>query len=338
MISVIVPAYNAEDCVEASVKSILNSTFKDFELIIVNDGSTDRTAEICNGFEATDHRVHVIHQMNAGVADARNQGLNASQGDFITFVDADDLIHPTMLDVLMSAISSGDFDMSMVLHRRVEEDERERYLDCRTEELGDSRPSVLSQEDYVSAFFQDRQGFYTGPGHKLFKRELLLDGSHAFLKFKPISAEDTDWLIRVSLRMNKCILVPLDLYYYVMRSSSLTHAQSERGINSVIAGRLQTFYSFLDFLPEDKPHYKTMCLDTLYRKIPVYSYLANGTSFQGVVRTYSKDIYKGTFKEYLKSPVDLKTKAKNIIYYHCPWVFRSVVCLSELVHKCKIHA
>ena len=335
MISVIVPAYNVEDYIEVTIRSILNSTYSDFELIIVDDGSTDRTAELCDGWALSDKRISVIHQANTGVVGARNKGLHASRGDFITFVDSDDVIHPAMLDVLIGAISAGDYDMSMVLNKKIEEDERERYLNCRIDGHGDCKPLVLSQEDYISLLFRDRMGFYAGPWHKLFRRELLLGGTKDFLEFKPIPAEDTEWLIRVCSRLSKCIVVPLELYFYVMRSSSLTHAQSQRGVNAVIVGRLQTVFSFLDLFPEDKPQYKTMCLNDLYRRIHTYTYLARGTDYQDELRARCKEIYKKTIKEYLNSPVGIKAKVKNVVYYHCPWVFRSVVSLSELLAKCK---
>lgn len=335
MISVIVPAYNVEDYIEATIRSILNSTYGDFELIIVDDGSTDRTAELCDGWALSDKRISVIHQVNTGVAGARNKGLYASRGDFITFVDSDDVIHPAMLDVLIGAISIGDYDMSMVLNKRVEEDERERFVDCQIDELGNNKPLVWSQEDYYTAMFRDLKGSYVGPCHKLFKRELLLGGTKDFLEFKPIPAEDIEWLIRVCLRLSKCVVVPLELYFYVMRSSSLTHAQSQRGVNAVIVGRLQTEFSFLDLFPEDKPQYKMMCFNDLYRRIHTYTYLARGTAYQDELRAQCKEIYKKTIKEYLNSPVGVKAKVKNVVYYHCPWVFRSVVTLSELLAKCK---
>ena len=130
-------------------------------------------------------------------------------------------------------------------------------------------------------------------------------------------------------------MVPLELYFYVMRSNSLTHAQSERGVNAVIVGRLQTEYSFLNLLPEDKPHYKTMCLNDLYRRIYTYTYLARGTTYQDELRTQCKEIYKKTIKDYLNAPVGIKAKVKSGVYYHCPWVFSSVVFFSELFAKCK---
>ena len=117
MISIIVPVYNVEKYLEACVNSILNSTFTDYELILVDDGSTDRSGEICDDYQEMDQRITVIHQENAGVAAARNAGLRVSRGEYITFVDSDDLVHPLMLETLITEISSGDYAMGQQNHQ-----------------------------------------------------------------------------------------------------------------------------------------------------------------------------------------------------------------------------
>lgn len=336
MISVIVPAYNVEDYIEACLSSILNSTFHDIELIVVDDGSTDKTAELCDRLTSTDGRVRVIHQPNAGVAAARNAGLKASKGEFISFVDSDDVVHPRMIETLWNAISSGEFDMSLVLNRRIESSERSDCLNCPLENLGDSKPRVWTQQDYLSAMFPDFHGVYSGPCHKLFKRSLIFSQENNFIAFKPIPAEDTEWLVRVVLNMNKAVLIPLDLYFYLMRDTSLTHADTERLINPVVLGRLQTVFQILDLFPEDKPNYRALCLKDIYRKMLLYRYRAHGTSFEEKTQLQCKKIYKATIKEYLQlldSPVE---KMKTVLFHHCPWLHRWILNLGEFMVKHKL--
>ena len=91
-ISIIVPAYNSEDFIESSIKSIINQTINDMEIIIIDDGSTDRTSEICDELERIDDRIKVIHKKNGGASSARNLGIELSSGDYIGFVDSDDWI------------------------------------------------------------------------------------------------------------------------------------------------------------------------------------------------------------------------------------------------------
>ena len=93
-LSIIVPVYNVEQYLDKCIKSILNQTFKDFELILVDDGSIDNSGEICDEYAKKDSRVKVIHKKNGGLAAARNTGLIIARGDYVGFVDSDDWIEP----------------------------------------------------------------------------------------------------------------------------------------------------------------------------------------------------------------------------------------------------
>lgn len=109
-VSVIMPAYNSEVYIRESIDSVLTQSFTDFELIVVDDGSTDATAKIVQGF--TDQRVRLIRQPNQGVSVARNAGMKAARGQFITFLDSDDLYYPDFLKTLYHLIQSNQTDMS----------------------------------------------------------------------------------------------------------------------------------------------------------------------------------------------------------------------------------
>ena len=113
-VSVIVPAYNVEDYLPRCLDSLLAQTFRDFELILVDDGSTDTTGTICDRYGETDARVRVLHQANAGVSAARNRALEIVSGAFITFVDADDTTDPTYLERLYTGMQDTGADIASV--------------------------------------------------------------------------------------------------------------------------------------------------------------------------------------------------------------------------------
>ena len=113
MISVIVPVYKAEKFLDRCVSSILNQTYKDLELILVDDGSPDGCPEMCDRYALADPRVKVIHKKNGGVSTARNAGLEAATGDYIAFVDSDDWIEPEMYQTMMEAAMDHDCDVVM---------------------------------------------------------------------------------------------------------------------------------------------------------------------------------------------------------------------------------
>lgn len=110
-ISIIVPIYNVEDYLHQSISSILNQTFKDFELILVNDGSTDKCGEICDEYARQDSRLKVIHKENGGVSSARNRGIDAAKGEYIGYVDPDDEIEPQMYELLVNQAIRTNADM-----------------------------------------------------------------------------------------------------------------------------------------------------------------------------------------------------------------------------------
>ena len=112
LISVITPLYNAERTLGACVESVLNQSCRRIELILVDDGSTDGSGALCDGYAARDDRVRAIHQPNGGVSAARNAGLRAARGDYIAWLDSDDRYEPQMLETLLRALQTGDADIA----------------------------------------------------------------------------------------------------------------------------------------------------------------------------------------------------------------------------------
>ncbi len=110
IVSVIIPVYKVEEYLTACVTSVLNSTIKDIEVILVDDGSPDRCPLICDRFAELDYRVKVVHKANGGLADARNEGLKIAQGKYIAFVDSDDLIRNDMLEILLKELINANAD------------------------------------------------------------------------------------------------------------------------------------------------------------------------------------------------------------------------------------
>ena len=113
MISVIVPIYNAEQYLSTCVESICGQTYHDLEIILVNDGSTDRSLDICNDLAQKDRRIQVIHKQNSGPSESRNMGLDIAKGEYIAFVDSDDCMHPRMLEILLNALIDTGSDIAM---------------------------------------------------------------------------------------------------------------------------------------------------------------------------------------------------------------------------------
>lgn len=115
MISIIVPVYNAEDYLERCIQSILDQTYKEIEVLLIDDGSRDSSKKICDRYAVSDSRIRVFSQANQGPAAARNLGLEHASGEYVTFVDADDWIKPTMYECMVTAMDGYEQDVDMVL-------------------------------------------------------------------------------------------------------------------------------------------------------------------------------------------------------------------------------
>lgn len=162
-VSIIIPIYNVEKYLGRCLDSIIEQSYKDLEIILINDGSTDSSPEICEQYSSKDSRIKVLHQKNHGVAVARNNGLEKSTGDYISFVDADDWIHKDMYQLLLSHASGKDDTILIfnALFSNVNNKFPESFTKLKTEEL--DRKNIL--EDYL------KNGFYLW--RNLYPKELV---------------------------------------------------------------------------------------------------------------------------------------------------------------------
>ena len=115
-ISVIVPVYNVEQYLERCVDSIINQTYKNLEIILVNDGSTDNSGQLCDELAKKDDRIRVIHKKNGGLSDARNVGIDEAESELIGFIDSDDYIDEDMYELLINNMKNANADLSMCGH------------------------------------------------------------------------------------------------------------------------------------------------------------------------------------------------------------------------------
>lgn len=131
-VSIIVPVYNAEKYLHRCLDSIVNQTYKNIEIILIDDGSADSSGEICDVYKRMDNRIHVIHQTNQGVSVSRNAGLNKAAGEYILFVDADDYIETNMVEVLIHHTDNGKIDVVLFCYDEIKEHGRES-VECSKE-------------------------------------------------------------------------------------------------------------------------------------------------------------------------------------------------------------
>lgn len=262
MISVIVPIYNVEDYLEDCLASILNSTYEDFELILVDDGSTDQSGLICDRFQNQDNRIKVIHKENSGVSDARNMGLDNAHGDYISFIDGDDIIHPKMLEILKAALESGDYDFSMINYSVIEKEESNNIMDRIISQRDNGCREIIPYE-FMSGLMDGSTEslIYNFSTNKLYKKSLI-EG----LRFVTTAIEDLEWNCRVCLRMSKAIYVDQALYYWVQRDTSQLH----QGIGERYINRVKSYLLCYKDIPQNYTEFRNRWLERIY-KVMLYT-------------------------------------------------------------------
>ena len=210
-ISVIVPVYNVEDYLSECIESVLNQTYSNLEIILVDDGSTDKSKDMCDQYAKEDSRIIVVHQRNKGQSDARNHGLEKATGDYIAFADSDDVLHPKLFEHLILALQETDSDLSICHEVSFSEEV------CPFQDYDQVIIENVENKQELFAHFMEN---WTGPinffWNKLFPRQLL-DG----LRF-PTNRKMEDMYLapEVMSRVSKAVWIDERLYGYRQREGS----------------------------------------------------------------------------------------------------------------------
>ena len=216
LISVIVPVYNVETFLMRCLESIVSQTYHHIEIILVDDGSTDSSGELCDSFVRTESRAFVIHQENHGLWYARNVGQEKSKGDFLMFVDSDDYLHVDAIKILYEAlIKHPACGLAMCKYKRT------FTLDEDIRKVDEGRTEILSVEQLIRL----RDGVLADVvWNKLYRRSLISDIRARNYRI----AQDVDYNFRVFLRLKSLVMVHRVLYFWLQRSGSAMKQKNYR--------------------------------------------------------------------------------------------------------------
>lgn len=217
-VSIIIPVYNIENYIEKCLKSIEEQLYSCFEVIIINDGSTDDTKKICTEFAAKDSRFNVFNRQNAGVSSARNLGLSISKGKYICFVDGDDYLSKNYLDLLVRYMESEEADIVCA----------DYYLDVGGQIIVHSQetitPIIFFNKDAINKL-SDKNLYQGYLWNKIFKQELITTNNIKFDERVKIW-EDMLFCLNYLAHSNKVLYVQVPIYYYVQRQNSAINTSS----------------------------------------------------------------------------------------------------------------
>ncbi len=228
LFSIIVPVYKVEKYIDQCVQSILKQDFKNFELILVDDGSPDNCGKICDEYAKKDDRVRVFHKENGGISDARNYGLKHAKGEYILFVDSDDFIFENSLEKIAEFLNDMDVDIVFLKgfkffgeNHLVEIDQDIKF------EMNDSKDKKLFYISCMNKFPGSACG-------KVCKRTFL-EINKLFFE-KGLFSEDIEWLVRALKTANSIEALNVPYYYYRQnRFGSITNSVTSKNINSIVS-------------------------------------------------------------------------------------------------------
>ncbi len=212
LISIIIPAYNVEKTISKCLDSILNQTHNDLEIIIIDDGSVDTTFEICNKYSSKDKRVNVFKIKNHGVSFARNLGLSKSTGNYICFIDSDDIVHPQFCELLYKNIIKKDIDMASCNYQLINCYEISEL----TKKIEVNRTEIIKKDEIIRALFDKYKGFIY---NKIYKKSTINDNK---IQFQENVAMCEDLLFNYAYLSycNSVAYIPDSMYYYCQSSNS----------------------------------------------------------------------------------------------------------------------
>lgn len=305
LISVIVPAYNAVKYLESCLDSIASQTFEDFEAIIVDDGSTDSTPAIADAFGRLDERFTLIRQDNGGVSKARNAGIDSARGKYITFVDADDALHPEALGAMYGALKEREAQVCICAFARFRSDWRSGEVRV------PRHPGKAEEYDYPSAMekalYQKR--ILNSPWGMMMEKRLLMPD----IRFREGTRyEDLDAFYRFYENASRIVYLPYPYYFYREHSGSFIHTWSPERLDVLdVTDRMEEFfkrrYPSLERAAQDRrfsAHFNMLLL-----------MLKNGTGSEQE-RRRCLDIIKGCRRRELADPkVRFKNKMGALLSY-----------------------
>ncbi len=219
MISVIIPVYNTKKYLNAAVDSVINQSYRDLEIILVDDGSSDGSSEICDEYARKDSRIRVIHKQNAGQSSARNTALDVAKGEYICFVDSDDIAHKEMINVLLNMINSYDADIAVCECMEFPEGDLDNtYIRDIPDKVQKYKNIKILDGNEKFTMLTDMKTKYSSPWVKLYRKELFdkcrFQEGHLH--------EDQRMLADIVMKVKKAVICDEELYYYMTRSGSST--------------------------------------------------------------------------------------------------------------------
>lgn len=290
LISIIVPIYNVDKYLEECIESLKNQTYKNLEIILINDGSADNSEQICREEAKQDNRIVFINKKNGGAASAKNKGLKVAKGDYITFVDSDDFIEPDMIEYMVNKIKKYNSDIIQCsfinLYKNTERFKQDKIVEQR-----------ISSKDFLELFLTkwDSSLFW----NKLFKREVIEN-----IFFKEGRCIDDEFFTYKCVINSKSIVISNKIVYnYRMRKSGVMKSESSQ--KQILKDRVDYLYERYELV---RKIYKDLDKSFLEHLLTYYLIISKDYYADEKLLDYMKNNLKSIKGKIITSNIDIRVK------------------------------
>jgi glycosyltransferase involved in cell wall biosynthesis len=253
-VSIIVPVYGVEKYIGACIESLIAQTYRNLEILLVDDGGKDKSGEICDRYAAQDDRIRVIHKPNGGAASARNAGLDAATGDFVCFVDGDDAVRPDYVKQLLTYVTDRNADIAVCGFCN--------WCRSGTKQVECHNTGEYTGQEYLLRFLRDWSCSLLW--NKIYRREVIGD-----IRMKEgHKVDDEFFTYQVVMNCSKVVLFETPLYDYRLRNSSAMQDMSpylERIMLDRVVYITARYQNIANRMPQIEPDYFLDTLDTITR-------------------------------------------------------------------------
>lgn len=306
MISIIIPVYNVSNYIRECLNSVKNQSFTNWECILIDDGSIDDSGRICDKYAEYDKRFRVIHQKNQGLTAVRNLGLREAKGDFLAWVDSDDIVHPRWLETLYNTITNNPCDISAV-----------GYLNCSdgTIQIEDNltieKAAEIPKEQLIPKLYNNE--ISPNVWSKLYRKQFI--GTTVFVLEK---GEDWDFNLQLFLKEARVFQTQTPLYYYRHRKDSITRGYDfSFQINDLIT-KCDIYKHYLEI--ELDKNYRNLILNKLYRQLlDIKNYeIRQNIPDAWDNNTIYNEVFRRTYHDFIKcneTPAKFKNQIKLLYYF-----------------------
>lgn len=312
-VSIIVPVYKVENYLNACVESIINQTYQDLEIILVDDGSPDNCPKMCDDWAKKDKRIKVIHKENGGLSSARNSGIEMSTGDFLMFVDSDDSINPQIIEILVKIQQDTLSDIAMCSWKKVQDINKPNNKKYNSESIDFV---VFSKNDVFDLLYNKKVPLIMAAWAKLYKKDLFKN-----IRYPVGLIHEDEAVIHEILHIcNKLSYVDYQMYNNTQRGDSITATSFSIKRLSI----LQIFKERIAFIEKNRPDFLDKAIHHYIRILILYYHYIKWAKMEDSILLK----IKGEIDEQVKKGYKSKL---TLMFYKFPWLLNLLLKIRQRI-------